>query len=158
MAGRLVDLVNRAIRSGLASISEGEADSTTRNDKALVVVRHQLGQMIVHRRNLERELASPPPEARELTAKAEMAVRKGREDLARAAMAEIAKMTSGRQAMTDEIANLDADIAVLEAAIAKLTGQTPVADAIDRASLQALLAELDRLNTETDKGRRSQDT
>lgn len=146
MAGRLVDRVNRLIRSGLAHISEDSGETAARTEKSLVIVRHRLGQMIVQRRDLARELANPPPEARDLSAKAEMAVRKGREDLARAALAEAERLTTGRQALIDEIASLDADIALLESAIVQLTGKhaaTPQED----ASLQALLSELNRLDS-----------
>jgi phage shock protein A len=155
MAGRLVDHVNRLIRSGLAHISEDSADVAARSEKSLVVVRHRLGQMIVQRRNLARDLANPPPEAQDLSAKAEMAVRKGREDLARAALAEAEKLTTGRQALVDEIAGLDADIALLESAIAQLTGQQP-ASPRDSASLQALLTELNRLDTDSGAGKEAQ--
>ena len=155
MAGRLVDHVNRLIRSGLAHISEDSADVAARSEKSLVVVRHRLGQMIVQRRNLARDLANPPPEAQDLSAKAEMAVRKGREDLARAALAEAEKLTTGRQALIDEIAGLDADIALLESAIAQLTGQQP-ASPRDSASLQALLTELNRLDTDSGAGKEAQ--
>ena len=138
MGGRLVERVNRLIRSGLAGISEDSGDTSSRNEKALIVVRHRLGQLIVQRRNLARELATPSPLARELSAKAEQAVRKGREDLARAAFIEAARMTSGQQAAVDEIAGLDADIALLESAIAQLTGQSPVSGAAESVSLRAL--------------------
>lgn len=149
MAGRLVEHVNRLIRSGLAHISEDPvADAAARNVKSLIVVRHRLGQMIVQRRNLARELANPPPEAQDLSAKAEMAVRKGREDLARAALAEVEKLTTRRQALIDEIADLDADIALLESAITQLTGQQTAASHTESASLQALLTELNRLDRE----------
>ena len=75
-----------------------------------------------------------------------MAVRKGREDLARAALAEVERLSAGRQELVDEIAGLDADIALLESAIGQLTGQNAVAAAADSASLQALLKELDDLD------------
>lgn len=151
MAGRLVDRVSRLIRSGLSHISEEADDTNVRAEKSLRLVRHHLGQMIVQRRNLERRLASPPPEAQDLAQKAEMAVRKGREDLARAALAEVERLSAGRQELVDEIAGLDADIALLESAIGQLTGQNAVASAADSASLQALLRELDDL----DRGSRS---
>lgn len=147
MAGRLVDRVNRLIRSGLAHISEDSSETAARAEKSLVIVRHRLGQMIVQRRNLARELANPPPEARDLSVKAEMAVRKGREDLARAALSEAERLTTGRQALIDEIASLDADIALLESAIVQLTGQH-AATPQENASLQALLTELNRLDTD----------
>lgn len=146
MAGRLVDRVNRLIRSGLAHISEDSAEFTPRAEKSLAIVRHRLGQMIVQRRNLARALANPPPEAQHLSAQAEMAVRKGREDLARAALSEAERLTTGRQALIDEIASLDADIALLESAITQLTGKH-IATPQESASLQALLTELNRLDS-----------
>jgi phage shock protein A len=156
MAGRLVEQVNRLIRSGVASITEESTDIAARTgaaqqEWALHLVRDKLGKLIVERRQLARQLTDLPAVASELTEKAELAVRKGREDLARAAMAEVASMTSGRTGLADEIAGLDADIALLEDAIAQLTKskQTP-----QDASLRALLAELDRLATQPDDQRR----
>jgi len=163
MAGRLVEQVNRLIRSGVANITGEVVDPAARNAKALVVVRHQLGKLIVDRRNLARELAELPPEAKALSEKAEMAVRKGREDLARAAMTEIARMTSGREAIAGEIAGLDADIAMLELAVAQLTGEKPSVGPSEQASLRALLAELESLEQQPEQqsakpGRRGRET
>jgi phage shock protein A len=108
-------------------------------------VRDKLGKLIVERRRLAKQLAELPQAATDLAQKAELAVRKGREDLARAAMAEIANLTAGRAGMAEEVEGLDADIALLEEAIAKLTGlQARQPD----AEMRALLAELNRLAAE----------
>lgn len=161
MAGRLVEQVNRLIRSGVASVTEESVDPAAQTEHALRLVRDKLGKLIVERRKLTRQLTELPAAATDLTRKAELAVRQGREDLARAAMAEVANMTSGRAGLADDISGLDADIALLEDAVAKLTGtQQRQPD----ASLNALLAELDRLAAEaseatskTATGRQSQE-
>lgn len=151
MPGRLVEQVNRLIRSGVASVtgeSSGESpDPAARTQFALNLVRDKLGKLIVERRRLTRQLIELPAAAADLSAKAELAVRKGREDLARAAMAEVASMTSGRVGLADDIAALDADIAMLEHAIAQLTTVQPqsLIKTEDDVRLGALLAELDRL-------------
>ncbi|HEV7689503.1 MAG TPA: hypothetical protein VGO52_01710 [Hyphomonadaceae bacterium] len=150
MAGRLVEQVNRLIREGVASVT-GESDNPAAQpehamaEHALRLVRDKLGKLIVERRRLVRQLTELPQAATDLAQKAELAVRRGREDLARAAMAEVANLTAGRAGMADDIEGLDADIALLEDAVMKLTGtqaRRPDAD------LRALLAELDRLAAE----------
>jgi phage shock protein A len=154
MAGRLVEQVNRLIREGVASVTGESADPAAQTEHALRLVRDKLGKLIVERRRLVRQLTDLPQAATDLAQKAELAVRKGREDLARAAMAEVANLTSGRAGMAGEIESLDADIALLEDAVEKLTGlnvRQPDAE------LRALLAELDRLAAEaapTDATRR----
>jgi phage shock protein A len=154
MAGRLVEQVNRLIREGVASVTGESADPAAQTEHALRLVRDKLGKLIVERRRLVRQLTDLPQAATDLAQKAELAVRKGREDLARAAMAEVANLTAGRAGMAGEIESLDADIALLEDAVEKLTGlnvRQPDAE------LRALLAELDRLAAEaapTDATRR----
>ena len=163
MAGRLVEQVNRLIRSGVASVTGESPDSletgpAAQTEHALRLVRDKLGKLIVERRRLSRQLTELPQAATDLAEKAELAVRRGREDLARAAMAEVANLTAGRAGMADEIEGLDADIALLEDAIVKLTGtQARQPD----AGMCALLAELDRLAVEANQtdaaGRQSQE-
>jgi phage shock protein A len=114
-------------------------------EHALRLVRDKLGKLIVERRRLMRQLTELPQAATDLAQKAELAVRKGREDLARAAMAEVENLTAGRAGIAGEIEGLDADIALLEDAIVKLTGlQARQPD----AEMRALLVELDRLAAE----------
>jgi len=145
MAGRLVEQVNRLIRSGVASVTGESADPAAQTEHALRLVRDKLGKLIVERRRLTRQMTDLPQAATDLTQKAELALRQGREDLARAAMTEVANMSAGRAGLGDDIAGLDADIALLEDAIAQLTGTQPRQP---DASLNALLAELDRLAAE----------
>jgi hypothetical protein len=163
MAGRLVEQVNRLIRSSVASVTgesiDGSIDPAARTEFALHLVRDRLGKLIVERRRLARQLTELPAAASELSAKAELAVRKGREDLARAAMTEIASMTSGRAGIADDIASLDADIGMLEDAIAQLTNTRPQAAGpmSDDATLRALLNELDRLASDDNQKEQSQE-
>jgi phage shock protein A len=159
MVGRLVEQVNRLIRSGVASVTGETPDPAAQRAFALNLVRDKLGKLIVERRRLTRQLTELPAAASELTAKAELAVRKGREDLARAAMAEVASMTSGRAGLADDIASLDADIAMLEDAIGQLTNTQPksLLKTDDDAKLSALLAELDRLAADERQKEQSQE-
>jgi hypothetical protein len=147
MAGRLVEQVNRLIRSGVASVTGESPDPAAGAEFALHLVRDRLGKLVVERRRLTRQLTELPAAASELSAKAELAVRKGREDLARAAMSEIASMTSGRAGLADDIASLDADIVLLEDAIAQLANTQPqsLLKTDEDGKLRALLSELDRL-------------
>lgn len=143
-AERLVDRVNRLVRAGMDNLSERDtsiAPPRTR-EEALFLVRDRLGKLIVERRQLQRHIASLPDVSTELSSKAEVAVRHGREDLARAALSEASRLASGRDALMFDLANLDADIALLEQAISQISvDQTPTTD----LPMRALLAELDRL-------------
>ena len=153
MAGRLVEQVNRLISSGVASVTGETPDPAAQTEHALRLVRDKLGKLIVERRRLSRQLTDLPQAATDLAHKAELAVRKGREDLARAALAEVANLTSGRAGMADEIAGLDADIALLEDAILQLAGTHPKQP---DAPLRALISELDRLAAEDANAMRRQ--
>ncbi len=152
MAGRLVEQVNRLIREGVASVTGEPAGPAAQTEHALRLVRDKLGKLIVERRRLSRQLTDLPQAATDLAQKAELAVRKGREDLARAAMAEVANLTAGRAGMAEEVEGLDADIVLLEDAITKLTGLARQPD----AELRVLLAELDRLAAEAPEAIRRQ--
>jgi phage shock protein A len=142
-ADRLVDRVNRLVRAGMDNIHErNEFVSAPRTpEQAMFLVRDRLGKLIVERRQLERHIASLPDASSDLTAKAETAVRYGRDDLARAALAAAHRLNADRVSLTRELAATDADIALLEQAIIQISaGQVP-AD----TSTRALLRELDRL-------------
>ena len=142
-ADRLVDRVNRLVRAGMDNIHErNEFVSAPRTpEQAMFLVRDRLGKLIVERRHLERHIASLPDASSDLTAKAETAVRHGRDDLARAALAEAHRLNADRVSLTRELAATDADIALLEQAIIQISaGQVPAAP-----STRALLLELDRL-------------
>lgn len=142
-ADRLVDRVNRLVRAGMDNIHErNESISAPRTpEQALFLVRDRLGKLIVERRQLERHIASLPDASSDLTAKAETAVRHGRDDLARAALTEAHRLNAGRDDLARELSAIDGDIALLEQAIAHITaGQAPT-----DTSTRALLLELDRL-------------
>ena len=147
MAGRLVEQVNRLIQAGIAGVTEEPRDPAQHLERALLLVRDRLGRTIVERRRLARSLADLAAHVAGLSQKAELAVRKGREDLARAAMAEVANMEQGRAALESDISSLDADIGLLEAAIAQITDQKNMVAATpdDAVRLRGLIMELDRL-------------
>ncbi len=142
-ADRLVDRVNRLVRAGMDNIHErNESVSAPRTpEQALFLVRDRLGKLIVERRSLARHIASLPDTSSDLSAKAATAVRHGREDLARVALREAHRLNASREDLIHDLAGIDADIALLEQAIAHISaGQSP-AD----TSTRALLLELDRL-------------
>ena len=152
MAGRLVEHINRLIRSGIDNITEQSGDERAQirqehSERALLLVRDKLGQLVVERRRLERLIADLPADVETLSGKAELALRKGREDLAVAAVDAAARLEDGRRETESAIASLDADIALLENAIRQLSDANRSAspDQSDRVGLRALLAELDRL-------------
>src|SRR5689334_3321944 len=99
-ADRLVDRVNRLVRTGLDNIYErSELPAPPRTpDQALFLVRDQLGKLIVERRQLQRYVANLPETSSDLFSKAEIAVRHGRDDLARAALSEASRLDSERDA------------------------------------------------------------
>lgn len=141
-AERLVDRVNRLVRAGLDNINDREMPPAPPRtaDEALFLVRDRLGKLIVERRNLQRRIDGVPEAASDLATKAELAVREGREDLARAAFDEAARLGLGRDGLMDALGAINADIALLEEAASRLAGPEPW----DRRT-HALLAELDRL-------------
>jgi phage shock protein A len=165
MAGRLVERVNRLIRSGIANVTEASGDLDAQaqrafSEHALHLVRDKLGRLVVERRKLVRQLADLPANVERLSGKAELAVRKGREDLACAAIEEVARLEDGKRGLEEAIKGLDADIGLLEDAIAQLTGAShpALSDQSGDARLRALLAEFDRLASEPeDKRRQSQE-
>ena len=157
MAGKLVEQVNRLIRAGIAGVTEEPRDPSADVERSLHLLRDRLGWTIVERRRLARKLAELPRNISELAGKAEVAVRKGREDLARAAMAEAGAMETGKRAIEEDIAGLDADTRLLEEAIAHFIGEKrAVHDHADDAALRALIAELDRLSQTEDRGKDAQ--
>lgn len=142
-ADRLVDRVNRLVRAGIDNIHERNESVSPPGtpEQALFLIRDRLGKLIVERRLLERHIASLPDTSSDLSTKAETAVRHGREDLARAALKEAHRLNASRDDLVHDLSGIDADIALLEQAIAHITaGQSP-AD----TSTRALLLELDRL-------------
>ena len=142
-ADRLVDRVNRLVRAGLDNFHErNEPPAPPRSpEEALFLVRDRLGRLIVERRQLQRHIVNLPDVSADLSGKAETAVRHGREDLARAALSEASRLDGNREALTRDLAGIDADIALLEQAVAHLSSGQPAGD----ASTRALLLELDRL-------------
>ena len=157
MAGKLVEQVDRLIRASIAGITEEPRDPSADIERSLRLLRDRLGRTIVERRRLARKLADLPDSISELAGKAEIAVRKGRDDLARAALAEIGAMERDKGAIQENIAGLDADARLLEQAIAHFSGEKQaLGDQADDATLRALIAELDRLSQAEDRGKDAQ--
>jgi phage shock protein A len=153
MAGKLVEQVNRLIRAGIAGVTEELRDPSANVERSLHLLRDRLGRTFVERRRLARKLAELPGNISELSGKAEVAVRKGRDDLARAAMAEIGAMERDREALDEDIAGLDEDARLLEQAIAHFSGEKRAfSDQAENATLRALIAELDRLGQTEHRG------
>ncbi|HEX5005699.1 MAG TPA: hypothetical protein VFV70_01225 [Hyphomonadaceae bacterium] len=152
MAGKLVEQVNRLIQAGIAGVTEEPRDPSAALERSLHLFRDRLGRTLVERRRLGRILAGLPQGISGLAGKVEVAVRKGRDDLARAALSEVGAMEADKAAIAEEIAGLDADARLLEQAIAHFSGEKRMpGDQAGDAMLRALIVELDRLS-ETEGG------
>lgn len=149
-AERLVDRVNGLVRAGIENLRETDTSPSypRTQEEALFLVRDRLGKLIVERRRIQRHIAGLPDTASDLAGKAELAIRHGREDLARAALAEASRLDEDRLALEANVASLNADIVLLEQAIDHLTGTRTSADDLPT---RALLLELDRLARDADK-------
>lgn len=148
-AERLVDRVNGLVRAGIENLRETDTSPSypRTQEEALFLVRDRLGKLIVERRRIQRHIAGLPDTASDLTGKAELAIRHGREDLARAALGEASRLGEDGLALETDLTGLNADIALLEQAVAHLTGGASASDIPTRA----LLLELDRLARNADK-------
>ncbi len=105
-------------------------------EDTLVEVRSNAARTIAEHKTLQRRLQRLRREAAEWERKAELAVRKGREDLARAALAEKALVERAVAAMADDLEEVDHQLAKLNDDIARL--QEKLADARARQKTLAL--------------------
>jgi phage shock protein A len=124
---RMTDIINSNLNAMLDKAEDPEKMVRLiiqEMEEALVEVRSTSARAIADRKELERRKQWQEAEATEWERKAEVAVRKGRDDLAKGALAESNKarevaliMTEELQALEDTLAKLNEDIGALQAKI-----------------------------------------
>lgn len=126
---RITDIINSNINAILDKAEDPEKMVRLiiqEMEEALVEVRSTSARAIADRKELLRRQDWLQNEAREWERKAEVAVQKGRDDLAKGALAERNKANEGREL-------LDRDLGILDDTLAKLNG--------DIAALQAKIKD-----------------
>ena len=124
---RMTDIINSNLNAMLDKAEDPEKMVRLiiqEMEEALVEVRSTSARAIADRKELERRKQWQEAEAAEWERKAEVAVRKGRDDLAKGALAESNKAREGAgimaeelQALEDTLAKLNEDIGALQAKI-----------------------------------------
>ncbi|MBL8660643.1 MAG: phage shock protein PspA [Rhodospirillales bacterium] len=120
---RLADIVNSNINSILDRAEDPEKIVRLiiqEMEETLVEVRATAARSIAEKKDIERQLKRCRNAQSGWQDKAELAMRKGREDLAKAALIEKAKLSEAAQAMEEDLAALEAALGQGEADIGKL--------------------------------------
>ena len=135
---RLSDIIN----SNLSAILDRAEDPqkiirliVQEMDETLVEVRATAARAIAERKEVTRQLDRYQGAQAEWERKAELALRKGREDLSRAALVEKAKLADAARSLADELAALDAALGQGDEDIAKLEAKLRDAKARQKAML-----------------------
>ena len=105
-------------------------------EDTLVEVRSAAARSIADKKDLNRKLETLEDECRDWDTKAELAMRKGREDLAKAALVEKSRVAAAVEALRQDYLAVDEGLSKLNEDIAKL--ESKLADA--KARQKALLA------------------
>ncbi len=127
---RLADIVNSNLNALLASAEDPEKIIRLiiqEMEDTLVEVRSSAVRSIAERREMERRLEALKREEADWQAKAELALTRGREDLARGALLARSHRAQARTSVEQQVAQLVASLAQQNEDIAKL--QTKLADA-----------------------------
>jgi len=127
---RLADIVNSNLNALLASAEDPEKIIRLiiqEMEDTLVEVRSAAVRSIAERRDLERRAEALKREEEDWQSKAELALTRGREDLARGALLALSHRAQARTAVEQQIALLVASLAQTNEDITKL--QTKLADA-----------------------------
>lgn len=114
---RFVDIVNSNVNAALDSVEKPEhmlRMLVQEMEEALVEIRSHAAQHIAQRKVLERQITKLQAQASDWQEKAELALSKGREDLARQAL--VAKSN-----VTEELAALESEMEVVNQAINTVT-------------------------------------
>ena len=139
---RMSDIINSNINAILEKAEEPEKIvrlMIQEMEDTLVEVRSAAARTIADKKENRRKLAALRAEAQDWDQKAELAVTKGRDDLAKAALHEKASIERIITGLEDEVAQVDEGLARLNDDIARL--QEKLADA--KARQQALLMRHD---------------
>lgn len=127
---RFTDIINSNINS-LLDKAEDPAKMVRliiqEMEDTLVEVRSSSAKTLADKKELTRQAARFEQEAEQWQDKAELALNKGREDLARAALVEKKKCVESAQSLTDELSHVDEHITKLQSEISQL--QDKLADA-----------------------------
>jgi phage shock protein A len=130
---RFTDIVNSNINSLLEKAEDPEKLVRLiiqEMEDTLVEVRSAAARAIADRKQIDRRLAEAERETADWTRKAELAVRKGRDDLARAALAEKARGEQRVTNLKEQYGHVDEGLARLNDDMARL--QEKLADAKSR--------------------------
>ena len=120
---RLADIINANLNAVLDRAEDPEKmirQMIHEMEDTLVEVRSNAARMIADRKGLERRRGRLGEAQAEWTRKAELALSKDRDDLARAALVEKAKLADDLRALDDELTHLDESLTKYEQDIGKL--------------------------------------
>jgi phage shock protein A len=135
---RFSDIVNSNINAILDKAEDPEKIvrlMIQEMEDTLVEVRSAAARSIADKKDLNRKLESLEREVREWDDKAELAVRKGREDLAKAALVEKSRVAAAVDAIKQDYEAVDEGLAKLNEDIAKLEAKLEDAKARQKALL-----------------------
>jgi phage shock protein A len=120
---RLSDIINANLNSVLDRAEDPEKmirQMVHEMEDTLVEVRSNAARMIADRKSIERRRQRLGEAQKEWQRKAELAVTKDREDLARAALVEKTRLAEDLKALDEELVHLDESLTKYEEDIAKL--------------------------------------
>ncbi len=135
---RFSDIVNSNINAILDKAEDPEKIvrlMIQEMEDTLVEVRSAAARSIADKKDLNRKLEAFEREEREWDSKAELALRKNREDLAKAALVEKSRMTAAAEAIRADYAAVDDSLAKLNEDIARLESKLQDAKARQKSLL-----------------------
>ena len=135
---RFSDIVNSNINAILDKAEDPEKIvrlMIQEMEDTLVEVRSAAARSIADKKDLNRKLEALEREVRDWDEKAELAMRKGREDLAKAALVEKSRVAAGVEALKQDYEAVDNGLSKLNEDIAKLEAKLEDAKARQKALL-----------------------